>query len=790
MSLENVRYDAFISYRHCELDSFISENLHKKLENYRMPSSVIKNLSPAKQKIERVFRDEAELPLSQNLSDPITAALDNSEFLIVICTPRLRQSQWCMKEIETFVATHDREHVLLVLAEGEPDESFPEILLHEERTVKDADGNEVTVTLEREPLAADCRADNNRQRLKKLDNVVLKLCAAMFGLNYDDLRQRHRQRLVRRRIALASIAFAIVAAFAVTCLFFLVRISRQNKVIADKYAGAMAEASGDLLSVGLLKDSLYSVRSTLPDDPSSGYNANAYNALCAALAPYEIANCYYPVSDVVIPRSAETVELSEDKSVMLVNAGGYSDVVDIYTGKTLISIESGYARLYGDGLIYLSDAGEAVFATIPGGDEKTVCDDAAAFYTSSSADAAVIFTNEGFRIFGDDKVSDVIEIDEAWVEEMPDIERFTFSEDGRYAAFAFTVMDGIHTGVIDIGAATCTMTGEVIDAEYPVAATDGDILYVYYEEDSHISDASAVVVAIDIDTGIETARRDLSGIGFYDMMAGENGLIVVSDSIAYVLDDELRDISVITGYTESVCEFSYGGGYVLMDKLGQMHTAEVFSTDQTCFELYGNNAAKYISHCSRDDKNDRFLICYAGTGRASIYERRGIASPEAVPSDAEAVRQPDDEPDIGELDIDKKTVLYSAASDDGKYIAAVTNRGELHIFDAASKKEVRTVYEPDIMMLYNGFIYLEGAEAYIIGNSVFDSAFNKTGELPYGAVTAKGADKKSVYILSRFEDGITYRITLLSYEDMIKRADDLLEGYVPSDDIKSRYSIN
>ena len=115
MALDNVRYDAFISYRHCELDSFISENLHKKLESYKMPSIVAKKLDPKKQKIERVFRDEAELPLSGNLSDPITAALANSDYLIVICTPRLRESQWCLKEIETFVATHDREHILLVL---------------------------------------------------------------------------------------------------------------------------------------------------------------------------------------------------------------------------------------------------------------------------------------------------------------------------------------------------------------------------------------------------------------------------------------------------------------------------------------------------------------------------------------------------------------------------------------------------------------------------------------------------------------------------------------------------
>ena len=44
MGLENVKYDAFISYRHCELDSFVSENLHKKLENFKLPKSVLKKM--------------------------------------------------------------------------------------------------------------------------------------------------------------------------------------------------------------------------------------------------------------------------------------------------------------------------------------------------------------------------------------------------------------------------------------------------------------------------------------------------------------------------------------------------------------------------------------------------------------------------------------------------------------------------------------------------------------------------------------------------------------------------
>ena len=101
------KYDAFISYRHSELDKFVATTLHKKLESFKLPKNV---KSPTgKKKIERVFRDQDELPLASNLSDPITEALENSDYLLVICTPRLPESEWCKKEIETFIKLHGRD---------------------------------------------------------------------------------------------------------------------------------------------------------------------------------------------------------------------------------------------------------------------------------------------------------------------------------------------------------------------------------------------------------------------------------------------------------------------------------------------------------------------------------------------------------------------------------------------------------------------------------------------------------------------------------------------------------
>ena len=109
MGIKENHYNAFISYRHSELDSKVAIEVHRKLERFKLPANIRKNFPKDHQKIERVFRDQDELPLADNLSDPIEQALRNSDFLIVICTPRLPESRWCQREIETFKKLHGQE---------------------------------------------------------------------------------------------------------------------------------------------------------------------------------------------------------------------------------------------------------------------------------------------------------------------------------------------------------------------------------------------------------------------------------------------------------------------------------------------------------------------------------------------------------------------------------------------------------------------------------------------------------------------------------------------------------
>ncbi|MBR1861877.1 MAG: toll/interleukin-1 receptor domain-containing protein [Lachnospiraceae bacterium] len=215
-----MKYNAFISYRHAPLDMEIAKKIHSGLETYHVPKAVQKKTG--KKKIQRVFRDQEELPIGSDLNDNIAGALAQSEFLIVICSPRTPESYWVCKEIESFIEMHDREHVLAVLIEGEPDESFPPMLLTDEN------GNPV------EPLAADVRGADKKERNRKFKTEILRLAAPVLGCSYDDLKQRHRERIIRRTISMVAGGGAVVALAGTAFGIYNATVARQMEKLAHE----------------------------------------------------------------------------------------------------------------------------------------------------------------------------------------------------------------------------------------------------------------------------------------------------------------------------------------------------------------------------------------------------------------------------------------------------------------------------------------------------------------------------------------------------------------------------
>ena len=206
------RYEAFISYRHVEPDMTIAARLHTLLETYVIPRQLRRDgrRTPGK-----VFRDEEELPVSENLSQDIRQALASSRFLIVICSKSTPLSRWCAKEIQEFQELNGGERILSLLIEGEPGEAFPEELRWKSVNADGEDPTEKLVREEVEPLAADIRAETVKESLRKLKKrEVLRLLAPLLGVSFDDLYQRERRRKRRKAVCRCAAAAGLVLAAA------------------------------------------------------------------------------------------------------------------------------------------------------------------------------------------------------------------------------------------------------------------------------------------------------------------------------------------------------------------------------------------------------------------------------------------------------------------------------------------------------------------------------------------------------------------------------------------------
>ena len=334
------RYDAFISYRHSELDIFVAEQIHKELEAFRLPKRIVKEKNLEKYRVERVFRDRDELPLAANLSNPIMEALEVAGYLIVICTPRLPESQWCQREIETFIKLHGRDRVLAVLAEGEPKDSFPEILCYEKEIIKDDDGKEKVILENIEPLAADVRGNSKKEVKKKIKQEVVRLAAAMFQCGYDDLKQRHREQKLRKRFQISMVVSAVLLVFGCVSCYQAINIDKQAKQIQKQYienkkaqSDILTTAAREKLDSGQRKESIECALRALPDEldePEFPINYEAVCTLTEALRVYDNGQVLKP----------ETF-LEQDADIDWVMALGNNMLatVDVYETLTIWNME-------------------------------------------------------------------------------------------------------------------------------------------------------------------------------------------------------------------------------------------------------------------------------------------------------------------------------------------------------------------------------------------------------------------------------------------------------------------
>ncbi len=241
-------YRAFISYSH--RDKEVAQRLHRAIESYRIPSKLVGKVTAVGRtpsRLRPIFRDREELPASGDLSAELTAALRQSMFLLVICSPAAAGSRWVNEEIKQFKAFHGDGRVLALVVDGEPHaseipgrdhrECFPEAMRF--RIGPSGELSDVPA----EPIAADYRREADGPRL-----ATQKLIAGLTGLKLDDLVQRGTQRRIAQATAVAvGAVMGMVVTGGLAFYANSLRIEANEQRAIAEHEAAAARAASDYL---------------------------------------------------------------------------------------------------------------------------------------------------------------------------------------------------------------------------------------------------------------------------------------------------------------------------------------------------------------------------------------------------------------------------------------------------------------------------------------------------------------------------------------------------------------
>lgn len=217
-------YFAFISYS--SKDRIAAKKLQKKIETYRLPTVLRNELEAATGKkypknVKPLFRDMTDLNAGL-LGKAILRELDNSRYLLVICTPESARSEWVNQEIENFILMGRYEKIIPYIIEGVPNsgdpatECFPPILRRNREFI---DYAHLTPEENAERHAKlHAALDPVKDELKGVSVLdegpkvsLLKVIAKMLEVAPDMLIQRDRQRQKKKNIWSSIAAILLIS---------------------------------------------------------------------------------------------------------------------------------------------------------------------------------------------------------------------------------------------------------------------------------------------------------------------------------------------------------------------------------------------------------------------------------------------------------------------------------------------------------------------------------------------------------------------------------------------------
>lgn len=169
---------AFISYSHH--DAKVADWLQTRLEHYHLPNNMPNPVNPQSHYLRPIFRDRTDLTTGV-LSEIIDRNLENSKFLILICSRRSARSEWVSKEVQYFIEHGRINHIIPLVIDGipysrGPRECMPKYML-----------DFVSAHPDQELLCIDRVADGD-------DRAFMQIVSRLMDVPFDVMFARHRRR--------------------------------------------------------------------------------------------------------------------------------------------------------------------------------------------------------------------------------------------------------------------------------------------------------------------------------------------------------------------------------------------------------------------------------------------------------------------------------------------------------------------------------------------------------------------------------------------------------------------
>lgn len=211
MVVEN-KYTAFISYN--SKDNRIAKWLQKKLESYSLPSVIanekgetIRSYDKKPRKF-KIFRYVTDL-VAQNLDDGLRRELDQSKYLIVICSPRSARAPWVKKEVQHFIESGKSKQIIPFIIEGTPYSNDENECFTSELKEAFPGGSALGVNID--DYGDDLWIFRKRKAVAKTVSLLLDLPNA-YGFIWDRYRSAYIKTVVLRFILALGIFAVLLAA--------------------------------------------------------------------------------------------------------------------------------------------------------------------------------------------------------------------------------------------------------------------------------------------------------------------------------------------------------------------------------------------------------------------------------------------------------------------------------------------------------------------------------------------------------------------------------------------------